>query len=238
MSQIEAELSIEKAKITDSPYRVIGYVTLFLTFGVFGTWSYFAPLENAAIAPGYVTVKYTNKQVSHLEGGIIKRLLVEEGKKVASGDVLLELEDIHLKSEVEQLNSRYLGIKAQKESSQKLESSYFEEIGELKGLLVEGFADKQELRTRERDHARARGRVAELDSDMLTVLQKLKSVEDRLERTFVRAPVDGTVLNLMIHTEGGVISPAAPILDIKCMSSLPVAVVSCGDGGKNGTLKK
>jgi len=31
---------------------------------------------------------------------------------------------------------------------------------------------------------------------------------------------------------------AAPILDIKCMSSLPVAVVSCGDGGKNGTLEK
>ena len=27
----------------------------------------------------------------------------------------------------------------------------------------------------------------------------------------------------------------SPVLDIKCMQSIPVAVVSCGDGGRNGT---
>ena len=44
--------------------------------------------------------------------------------------------------------------------------------------------------------------------------EKLIIVEDQLERSLVRAPVKGTVLGLMVHTEGGVIAPSTAILDI------------------------
>ena len=43
--------------IDDLPIRRIGYAVLFVTFGLFGSWATFAPLNSAALAPGVVTVK-------------------------------------------------------------------------------------------------------------------------------------------------------------------------------------
>lgn len=50
-------------------------------------------------------------------------------------------------------------------------------------------------------------RVAELRA-------RFASLNDSLERSEIRSPVDGTVLNLQVHTLGAVISPGSPIIDI------------------------
>ena len=208
------ELQEDAVNTTDKEFRGIGNAVLLITFGLLGTWSYFAPLESAVIAPGTITVKYNNKTVQHLEGGMIKRLLVQEGMKVESGDVLIELDNTQIKAETEQLNSQYLGYYAQKESSLEQERSFAEEIDELKELLVEGYADKQSLREKQREHTRMQGLTADLDSKMSYVKEQLRVLEDKLERTLVRAPVKGTIIRLKMHTEGGVISAGEPMLDI------------------------
>src|SRR5690606_846050 len=51
-----------------------------------------APLSSAAIAPGTVVVESHRKSVQHLEGGIIKRLLVRDGDHVEAGQVLIEID--------------------------------------------------------------------------------------------------------------------------------------------------
>ena len=220
MSQIQEELQelqeLQEVEIiaNDSAFRVIGHAILLLTFGLLGTWSYFAPLESAAIAPGTIIVKYNNKTVQHLEGGMVKRLLVQEGMKVEPGDVLIEIDNTEIKGETVQLNSQYHGLSAQIEGSLEQERSLAEEIDEIKELLVEGFADKQSLREHQRQYTRTQGQTADLESRMRSVREALKVSEDKLERTLVRAPVKGTVMGLVVHTEGGVILPGSDILDI------------------------
>src|SRR5690606_812497 len=44
--------------------------------------------------------------------------------------------------------------------------------------------------------------------------EKLTASRDVLRRTVVVAPVSGTIVNLKFKTEGGVIQPGVPILDI------------------------
>ena len=51
--------------------------------GGLGTWSATAPLSSAALAPGVVAVDTKRKTVQHLEGGIVSRILVREGERVA-----------------------------------------------------------------------------------------------------------------------------------------------------------
>ena len=47
----------DHAASTDTrPWVIAGLVTIFLVFGVFGTWSAIAQLTSAAIAPGVVAV--------------------------------------------------------------------------------------------------------------------------------------------------------------------------------------
>lgn len=55
-------------------------------------WAAFAKLDEVSVAMGEVVPQGQLKVVQHLEGGIIERLEVAEGKRVKSGQVLVQLD--------------------------------------------------------------------------------------------------------------------------------------------------
>jgi HlyD family secretion protein len=71
----------------------VGIVALVLAFGGFGTWAAVAPLEGAVIASGTVITLGRNKLIQHLEGGIVRELLVAEGDNVVAGQPLIVLDN-------------------------------------------------------------------------------------------------------------------------------------------------
>ncbi len=73
-------------------HTVVGLGVLFASFGGFGFWAATAPLASAIIAQGSFVATGNNKIVQHLEGGIIKEMMVSEGDSVKEGDVLLTLD--------------------------------------------------------------------------------------------------------------------------------------------------
>lgn len=100
--------TIPDAPTDDRSVRRIGYVILLLAFGVFGGWAALAELDSAAVAPGIVTVDSYRKTVQHLEGGIVKEILVRDGAVVKTGDVLLRLEDTQVRAQLEMIRNQYL----------------------------------------------------------------------------------------------------------------------------------
>ena len=104
-----------KPQVNDLPVRRIGYLILFLTFGLFGFWAVFAPLGSAALAPGVVTVKSYRKTVQHLEGGIVKSLRVHDGDIVRAGDVLIELDGTQTLAELDMVRSQLIAARAMEE---------------------------------------------------------------------------------------------------------------------------
>lgn len=56
--------------------------------------------------------------------------------------------------------------------------------------------------------------LSEVEKKLLSLKEVYDAVKDKLEKTEIRAPEDGMVMNLRIHTIGGVIRPAEPILEI------------------------
>lgn len=95
-------------KTNDLPIRRLGYAALFVTFGLFGSWAAFAPLNSAALATGVVTVKSYRKTVQHLEGGIVKAIYVRDGDQVKAGDTLLELDGTQTLAELEMVRSQLI----------------------------------------------------------------------------------------------------------------------------------
>ncbi len=57
-------------------------------------------------------------------------------------------------------------------------------------------------------------RLEQLRVELATVTEKLNSSVDILKRTVITAPIGGVVLNMRFKTNGGVLKPAEPILDI------------------------
>jgi epimerase transport system membrane fusion protein len=116
MKESLAQITTEKGiplVIDDRAVRNIGVIILICTFGILGTWGYLAPIDSAALAPGYVTVKSHRKTVQHLDGGIVSKLLAKDGDIVQEGDVLMILDGTEVKSQLEIIRGQYITLSAQ-----------------------------------------------------------------------------------------------------------------------------
>lgn len=71
----------------------IGIAVLIVCLGGFGVWASVAPLDGAVVVSGTFVANGQNKQVQHLEGGIIDEVLVREGQRVVAGQPLVRLDD-------------------------------------------------------------------------------------------------------------------------------------------------
>lgn len=60
----------------------------------------------------------------------------------------------------------------------------------------------------------ALGELNEVETQLASLQENLKSIGDRVYRTEVRAPVAGTVDKISIKTIGGILEPAQPIVEI------------------------
>ncbi len=311
--------SLSSLPASDRKARLIGFTIVLLTFGLFGAWATFAPLESAALAPGVVTVQSYRKTVQHLEGGIVKELHARDGDMVAAGAPLIVLDDTQLRAEygmtrsqlvaaqamearlraerdgaeqidfsgmlennsnravearegetqvfnarrgsrlgetsvlekrIGQLREQIAGLQSMVTTKRNLEKSYQDEIGELTQLLSEGYVDKQRLLEQQRrldmvkaeiaDHqseitktrlqinetelqivqlnkdfnSEVVSQLAEVQTKVFDLQERMAALDDRLTRIVIRAPEGGMILGMKVHTIGGVVSPATPLLDI------------------------
>jgi HlyD family type I secretion membrane fusion protein len=99
---------------TYSPRRIIisGLTVIATIFGGFAIWASLAPLGAAVQAQGDITFDTKRKTVQHLEGGIVKQILVREGETVKAGQTLIVLEDEQVKPSVDLLEGQSLAESA------------------------------------------------------------------------------------------------------------------------------
>lgn len=72
---------------------LLGLTVIAATFGGLGYWAATAPISSAVITQGQIVVSSKRKQVQHLDGGIVRKILVSDGARVKRGDILVELDD-------------------------------------------------------------------------------------------------------------------------------------------------
>ncbi|WP_340146819.1 biotin/lipoyl-binding protein [Halomonas sp. PA16-9] len=97
----------EKLPTSDKGYRKLGYAILGIALGGFILWSVTASLAVAVVAPGNVSMESFKRTVQHLEGGIVRELLVQDGDKVEAGQPLVVLSDTQVRSQLEIAQSQY-----------------------------------------------------------------------------------------------------------------------------------
>ena len=86
------------------------------------------------------------------------------------------------------------------------------ELNQAKGFLEESVEKKENLRNYFIEDARNELQLAQRELSQSS--ETMRRLKDNLERTVIKAPVDGVVKNLFFVTVGGVIKPGGQILDI------------------------
>lgn len=92
----------------------VGFLTLALLVGGLGVWSVFTTLAGAVIAPGEVEVSQSRQVVQHPDGGVVEAILVKEGARVSVGEVLLQLDDSALRSEMTIVEAQLMDLAARR----------------------------------------------------------------------------------------------------------------------------
>lgn len=286
-----------------------------------GTWAAFAPLQSAAVASGVVVSSSHRKTIQHLEGGIIRQILVHDGDQVKTGQSLIRLDDTKARTSlaaikgqlwdakarearllaerdgatsiafpadllaqqsdptvaatiagqrtifetrkqlqdskiamigerVKEVNEEITGRQSELQALEKRRALLQDEISGVQQLVAKGLERKPHLLQLQRDLAAIDGqhgdtlaqiakarqtidesqveilslkndRQREIADELRDTQKKLHELEeeaqaasDVLARTDVRAPEDGTVTDLRVHTLGGVINAGEPLLDL------------------------
>lgn len=315
---------IETAETGDDSQRFtrLGWIAAAAVFGGLLLWSIIAPINSAVIAPGQLSVESNRKTIQHLEGGVIRNILVKEGEAVKAGALLIELDDTVtranadvvsaqlaeavaryarliaerdglaeipedslafalapkdldyaanlegqrgllsaraatrktqialLEEQITQQTKRIEGFSTQLRSLREQSRLVGEELDGVKKLNAEGFAPTTRVRELERTREAIAGQQGQLtasraESESLIAAARLEierlkqqsredaikesqdlevqiaglterrtAALDALKRSEIRAPEDGVVLGLAVHTVGGVVAPGAPVMDI------------------------
>ena len=69
-------------------------------------WMCLAPLSMAVVAPAFVKVDLNRRPVQHLEGGIVREVLVRDGQRVKAGEPVLILGDVGVDADRNRLDYR------------------------------------------------------------------------------------------------------------------------------------
>ncbi len=82
-----------------------------LIFAAALTWAWLGELDIISMAAGQVVPSSKVKTIQHLEGGIIRDILVKEGEEVRVGQALVELEETVSGASVEEVRVRILSLR-------------------------------------------------------------------------------------------------------------------------------
>lgn len=178
----------------------IGYIAVAAFVVSLTIWGAAAPIESAAVAAGAVSLDTNKKLVQHLEGGIVDTVLVREGQTVAQDETLIKLNTTQVQARADQLKTKIRGLEQQLKYIE-------EELQTVERLFKQGQATKPRLLALQR-------RKSELESDLGENKTQLSVAESTILRSQIRAPVAGTVIDLKVHTKGGVIRAGDTLMAI------------------------
>ncbi len=187
------EKSNERLNTNPVRYIVAGLVVIALFFGGLTVWSVYFPFQGAVIAPGIVEISGKRKVVQHLEGGIVDRINVRNGDRVETGEVLIELTDSRITSNLQLLVNRQWFKKAEAarlraEAAMKPEISWPPEFDRLKENreMQEIMASEQDIFDSRRSELLVKtqlyqSQIKQLGNQIDGAREELRSVEEIID---------------------------------------------------------
>lgn len=170
------------------------------TLAGFVAWASVAKLDIVAVAQGQIAPSGAVQVVQHIDGGRIEQIHVVDGQHVKKGEELMHLNETEALADLASLTARA--------SKLRQEIEYLREVASIRSDLAR---DKLTTRTQALDAQRT---LAQQQGEYDSVQHQVAKLKDRLQRTRIVSPVDGTVQDLKFRTIGGVIGPATPILNV------------------------
>ena len=155
-----------------------------------------SPYPHAIAAAGIIEASSQNISIGTPFNEIITKIHVIEGDFAKAGDILFELDVRSLQAQAASGEASIRLAEIDLENKKK-QFSFYERLNDTKAV------SEQEFQT-------TRYAYLEAEENLKVAQAMLKEVETNIERSIIRAPVDGKILQVNIHV--GEIAPVIPFI--------------------------
>lgn len=161
-----------------------------------------------------------NGQVSLYENQIaqIKKQIAGYDEQIRSeGNIVQSLEE-ERKAKQELYEGRYLErsqllqLERELSSHQGQRGRLLQNVAEARQKIGELSLRISDVRNRWNDEVS--GSLSKVEGELFQIQEKLRPLEDAQERLVITSPLDGKVVDLKIHSPGGVVRPGEALMDI------------------------
>ncbi|MCV3767531.1 HlyD family type I secretion periplasmic adaptor subunit [Rhizobium sp. TRM95796] len=172
---------------------VYGGLTLLIAIGGFFGWASYAEMAQASAASGKIIVEGKTKTITHLEGGTLQSLVVNDGQHVRQGDLLVRLDVTRSVAQLVRLKQDLVvqTIKLQRLLSEKDEKNDFVfsaalPAGVERTVIDQMISVEQKLFKERRDQflnqlATDRSMVQQLQSQRVALLARKEALAKQLD---------------------------------------------------------
>lgn len=158
---------------------------------LFLLWASLAKVDVIVRTEGRIVPAGKSQIIQHLEGGIVRNILVHEGQKVSAGQVLIELSDVQVKSSLDQEESKSTTLRGREarliaESSGANSISFPKEMQDPEVRKAETLAFEarrarvaDEVRVLRDQNAQKRGEISEAESRRKNLASELEVAQQQ-----------------------------------------------------------
>jgi len=203
------------AEIEERPLNPIGN-TIFWLIIVFiviaGLWMYLGKVDIVVTARGIIIPTGEEKVIQPLEKGVVSEIKVKEGDYVSIGQPVAIVSPAEYEPELELNNlreeeSRILEQLASDRTKLSLANESKNRLNSVRDIIPQSRYDDAVKETTELTHE-----INSLNASLSQIRNKRIQIEK--QKQILKSPIDGYVNKMLIHTVGGVVTPAEKIMTI------------------------
>ncbi len=203
------------AEIEDAPLNPIGNTMFWFIMSfmlIAGLWMYFGKVDIVVTARGLIIPTGEEKLVQSLDKGVVTTLAVKEGDYVTEGQIVAVVSPAEHEPGLELNNLREEEARVAQELASdraKLAIARSEQsrLNSVRDIIPSSRYDQTAKEVTELSH-----NIGALSASLSEIRNKRLQIEK--QEQFLKAPIEGYVNTIFVHTIGGVVQPAEKIMTI------------------------
>jgi protease secretion system membrane fusion protein len=218
----------EEVKKDEVYYANLGWRVLIIGFGGFMLWASFAPLDKGVSVQGTVITDGQRKVIQPAFNGVIEEILVKDGDRVESGQLLVKMNDLQTSGQrngtlesISGLSSQIEGLEGSITNQKNQIKLLDQQLVGMRELAAEGYVARNRLLDLERTRLQIIGSLSENSGNLDRTKKQLAELNERLpdyqfqfDNATIESPVAGNVINLAVFTKGQVVQAGVRLMEI------------------------
>lgn len=182
-----------------------------------------SPFPASVAATGILEAARENVKIAAPKPALIQKVAVEVGSKVKAGDTMIQLDDREVRARLNTLRAQIEALRAGLKADRVMQADAADQLARAEKLAKDNVISVDERKRREFATQNWDARIAKTEADIAAMDAQSQQVQTELDILAVRAPRDGTILQVNVRAgEFAGTTPTEPLMILGEVEKLQV----------------